>query len=125
MLIIIGKLLVLTLESIQLRSTTLQHRARRSRVIHANVLLYIFRRDAEHHDDYRSWLERVVNGEAAYGISPQVLASVIRIGTHRRIYVHPNTTPEALAYCEAMLQPPTAASSSPAPATGHLHRPLS
>lgn len=70
-----------------------------------NVLLYAFRRDAERHDDYRSWLATVVNGEAAYGISPQVLASVIRIGTHRRIYVHPSTTPEALAFCEAILQP--------------------
>ena len=62
-----------------------------------NVLLYAFRRDAERHDDYRSWLDTVVNGEAAYGISPQVLASVIRIATHRRIYVHPSTTPETLA----------------------------
>ncbi|PYR16617.1 MAG: VapC toxin family PIN domain ribonuclease, partial [Acidobacteria bacterium] len=41
-----------------------------------NVLLYAFRRDAERHDDYRSWLDTVVNGEAAYGISPQVLAAV-------------------------------------------------
>ena len=61
-----------------------------------NVLLFAFRRDAERHDDYRSWLDTVVNGESAYGISPQVLASVIRIGTHRRIYVHPSRTPEAL-----------------------------
>jgi uncharacterized protein len=70
-----------------------------------DVLLYAFRRDAEHHDVYRAWLEQVVNGEAAYGISPQVLASVIRIGTHRRIYVQPSTTSEALAFCRALLQP--------------------
>jgi toxin-antitoxin system PIN domain toxin len=70
-----------------------------------NVLLYAFRRDAERHDDYRSWLDTLVNGEAAYGISPQVLASVIRIGTHRRIYVHPSTMPEAVAFCDAILQP--------------------
>jgi uncharacterized protein len=70
-----------------------------------NVLLYAFRCDAERHDDYRSWLDTLVNGEAAYGISPQVLASVIRIGTHRRIYVRPSSTPEAVAYCDAILQP--------------------
>jgi predicted nucleic acid-binding protein len=35
-----------------------------------NVLLYAFRRDAARHADYHSWLENVVNGEAAYGISP-------------------------------------------------------
>ena len=70
-----------------------------------NVLLYAFRRDAARHGDYRSWLENVVNGEAAYGISPQVLASVVRIGTHRRIYVHPSTTREVLAFCDAILEP--------------------
>ena len=62
-----------------------------------NVLLYAFRRDAERHDDYRSWLDTVVNGEAAYGLSPQVLASFIRIGTHRRIYLSPTNTRPALS----------------------------
>jgi predicted nucleic acid-binding protein len=90
-----------------------------------NVLLYAFRRDAERHDDYRSWLERVVNGETAYGTSPQVLASVIRIGTHRRIYVHPSTTSEALAFCDAPLQPGNCAVVQPGPPLGHLHEPLS
>ena len=70
-----------------------------------NVLLYAFRRDAARHGDYRSWLENVVKGEGAYRISPQVLASVVRIGTHRRIYVHPSTTREALAFCDAILEP--------------------
>jgi toxin-antitoxin system PIN domain toxin len=70
-----------------------------------NVLLYAFRRDSARHRDYRGWLENVVNGEAAYGISPQVLAAVIRIGTHRRIYVHPSTTVEAFAFCDAILAP--------------------
>ena len=98
--------------------------ARRAFVIlpDVNVLLYAFRRDAARHGDYRSWLETVVNGEAAYGISPQVLASVIRIGTHRRIYMHPSTTREALAFCDALLEPNTARSSGPAPATGASSR---
>jgi predicted nucleic acid-binding protein len=34
-----------------------------------------------------------------------MLASVIRIGTHRRIYVRPRTTPEALAFRDAILEP--------------------
>ena len=91
-----------------------------------NVLLYAFRRDAERHDDYRSWLDKLVNGEAAYGISPQVLASVIRIGTHRRIYVHPSTTPEAVAFCDAILQPDHC-TRRPAgrPPLGYLHEPMS
>src|SRR5262249_635087 len=47
----------------------------------------------------------LVNGDAAFGISPRVLASVIRISTHRRIYVHPSTAPEALAFSNTILQP--------------------
>ncbi len=70
-----------------------------------NVLLYAFRRDAERQDEYRAWHDTVANGEAAYGISPQVLASAVRICTHRRIYVRPSTTSEALAFCDVILQP--------------------
>jgi len=70
-----------------------------------NVLLYAFRRDAARHDEYRSWLEDVVNGDAAYGISPHILCSVVRIATHRAIFMQPSTTPEAIGFCEALLQP--------------------
>ena len=70
-----------------------------------NVLLYAFRRDAERHDEYHAWLETAVNGDAAYGVSPQVLAALVRISTHRQIYRHPSTTSEALAFCEALVQP--------------------
>ena len=80
-----------------------------------NVLLYAFRRDAAQHDTCRAWLEAVVNGEAASGLSPQVLASVVRIATRRRSYVHPSTTAETLAFCEAMLQPPQCAVVQPGP----------
>ncbi len=70
-----------------------------------NVLLYAFRRDSARHDEYHAWLEEVVNGDAAYGMSPQVLSGLVRICTHRRIYVHPSPTAEALTFCEALLQP--------------------
>ena len=55
-----------------------------------NVLLYAFRSDAENHAAYRTWLEGVVNGDTAYGMSPQVLASVIRLATHPRIFARPD-----------------------------------
>ena len=70
-----------------------------------NVLLYGFRRDSARHDEYREWLEDVVNGEAAYGLSSQVMSAVIRISTHRRIYLQPSTLAEALKFCEVLLQP--------------------
>lgn len=70
-----------------------------------NVLLYAFRRDSPRHAAYRAWLEDVVNGHTAYGIAPQTLASLIRISTHRAVYIRPSTLAEALAFCNAMLRP--------------------
>ncbi len=70
-----------------------------------NVLLYAFRRDSVKHAESRRWLEAVVNGAAAFGMSPQVLASVVRISTHRGIFVQPSTLAEALAFCRAVTAP--------------------
>jgi hypothetical protein len=72
----------------------------------ANVLVYAFRSDAERHAQYRSWLEAVVNGEAAYGMSPQVLSSMLRIVTHRRVFARPDRLDEALAFCSMLLEQP-------------------
>lgn len=73
-----------------------------------NVLLYAFRSDSEDHTRYRDWLEDVVNGPEAYGISPQVLASVVRLSTHSRIYRDPSRVEEALGFCTVLLQQPNA-----------------
>jgi toxin-antitoxin system PIN domain toxin len=71
-----------------------------------NVLLYAFRSDVEEHDAHRIWLEEVINGEAAYGMSPQVIASVIRIATHPRIFAHPSRLADALAFASVVLEQP-------------------
>jgi uncharacterized protein len=71
-----------------------------------NVLLYAFRSDAEKHAAYRTWLDGVVNGEMAYGISPQVLASVIRLATHPRIFARPSRLADALAFTSVLLEQP-------------------
>jgi toxin-antitoxin system PIN domain toxin len=70
-----------------------------------NVLLYAFRRDSERHKEYRSWLDAVVNGDTAYGVSPQTLASLVRIATDRNIFAQASTLSEALRFCEAVLEP--------------------
>jgi uncharacterized protein len=71
-----------------------------------NVLLYAFRSDAENHAAYRNWLEGVLNGEMAYGMSPQVLASVIRLATHPRIFVRPDSLADAVAFASVLLDQP-------------------
>jgi toxin-antitoxin system PIN domain toxin len=70
-----------------------------------NVLIYAFRRDSAQHAKYREWLQGVVDGPNAYGVSPQVLASVLRICTHPRVFRQPSSATEALVFCEALLEP--------------------
>lgn len=78
-----------------------------------NVLIYAFRTDSEDHGKYKAWLESVVNGPAAYGISPQVLASVVRICTHPRIFTHPSSRFDVFAFCQVLLERPNATITEP------------
>jgi toxin-antitoxin system PIN domain toxin len=71
-----------------------------------NVLLYAFRDDSVDHSRYHGWLEGLVNGDEAYGMSPQVLSSVVRIATHRRIYVSPSRLEDVLAFARVLLEQP-------------------
>ena len=71
-----------------------------------NVLLYAFRDDATEHDRYHGWLEDLVNGDEASGMSPQVLCSVVRIATHPRIYVSPSRLEDTLAFARVLLEQP-------------------
>jgi len=47
-----------------------------------NILLYAFRNEAPEYIRFRQWLESVVTGSEAYGMSPQVLW---KIGTLPRL----------------------------------------
>lgn len=78
-----------------------------------NVLIYAFRTDSEDHPRYKKWLESVVNGPAAYGIAPQVLASVVRITTHPRIYRRPSSHANVFEFCRLLLQQPNATVTTP------------
>lgn len=73
------------------------------------------RPDSSKHREILAWLEAVVNGSEAYGISPQVLASVIRISTHPRIYAQPSTLEEGLAFSKALCEQPNATLVEPGP----------
>ena len=68
-----------------------------------NLLLYAFRKDTPDHAKYRDWLSDIVNGSAAYGISPQVLANVIRVATHPRIYKVPSRLDQATAFASLLI----------------------
>lgn len=80
-----------------------------------NVLLYAFRSDSAGHGRYRVWLEGLVNGDEAYGMSPQVLCSVARIATHARVYVSPSRLDDALAFARVLLEQPQCTVVTPGP----------
>lgn len=71
-----------------------------------NVLLYAFRADSRDHERYKQWLEAIVNGVAAYGISPQVLGAVIRISTHPRIFARPSPLELVLEFAGVLMDQP-------------------
>jgi uncharacterized protein len=71
-----------------------------------NVLLYAWRTDSPEHAAHRRWLEDVLNGEMAYGMSPQVLASMIRLATHPRIYARPSRLADTQAFVSLLLEQP-------------------
>lgn len=68
-----------------------------------NILVHAFRADTPNHGICRRWLDGVVNGDARYGMSPQILSSVIRIATHPKVFVIPSSTDEMLEFCDILL----------------------
>jgi toxin-antitoxin system PIN domain toxin len=85
-----------------------------------NVLIYAFRADSNDHARYKAWLEEIVNGPSVYGMSPQVLASVVRICSHPKIFVQRSGIDELLEYCGALMNQPNASLVVP----GDVHWPL-
>jgi len=71
-----------------------------------NVLIYAFRSDTDRHAICRPWLEEVVEGDSRFGISPLVLAAVVRITTNPRVFKMPSAIEESLAFCNNLLGQP-------------------
>jgi toxin-antitoxin system PIN domain toxin len=89
-----------------------------------NVLLYAFRRDSERHADYRNWLESAINAEMAYGMSHQVLAGVIRVATHPRIFQRPSRLDEVMAFASILIEQPNCQIVQPGPRHWRIFRDL-
>lgn len=71
-----------------------------------NVLIYAFRSDLPRHAICKSWLDGIVAADALFGLSPAVLAAVIRVTSNPRIFREPSPVEEALAYCDNLLAQP-------------------
>jgi len=71
-----------------------------------DVLIHAFRSDSSDHERCRLWLQKCVDGDSSFGVSPQVLTGVVRVTTHPRIFVQPSPLEEVLEFCGALLEMP-------------------
>jgi toxin-antitoxin system PIN domain toxin len=67
-----------------------------------NVLVYAHREDARDHAHHRAWLEEVVNGPQAFGVSDLVLSGFLRVVTHPRVFPTPTPMERALEFVEVL-----------------------
>jgi hypothetical protein len=71
-----------------------------------NVLIYAFRRDSARHGISKAWLDKVINSDMQFGVSPLALSAVTRITTNPRIFAQPSSIEEAFRYCDNLLGQP-------------------
>lgn len=71
-----------------------------------NILVQAFRSDTSDHAVCKKLLERVINGEGRFGLSPQVLSSLIRITTHPKVFKEPSGLGEVVGFCEILMAQP-------------------
>ena len=78
-----------------------------------NVLVYAHRVDTADHQAYRTWLEGIINGDQAYGVSDLILSSFLRIVTHPHVFNPPSNLDAAQAFTELVRRQPNAVSIVP------------
>ena len=83
------------------------------RLIDVNVRVYAFRRDAPDHKAYADWLDQVINGREAFGLSDLVLSGFLRVVTHPRVFSPPTPLAPALAFAQAVRSAPQAVPIAP------------
>ncbi len=71
-----------------------------------NILVHAFRSDAPDHAACRTWLNGIVNGDASYGMAPQVLSAMIRVVTHPKVFAIPSGLDEVFQFCDILLTQP-------------------
>jgi toxin-antitoxin system PIN domain toxin len=89
-----------------------------------NVLVYAHREDTVHHAACHRWLESVLNGDAAYGVSGIVLSGFVRVVTHPKVFTKPTGIADALAFAEQVREQPNCVPVDPGPHHWEIFRRL-
>lgn len=80
-----------------------------------NVFVYAHRKDTHAHAACRAWVEALVNGDEAYGVSELVLSGFVRIVTHPRVFARPSPLADALAFTAQLRNRANAVAIAPGP----------
>lgn len=73
-----------------------------------NVLVYAYRREADHHERYAAWLSETAGGDEDLGLLEPVLLGFVRVVTNPRVFADPAPTVDALGLVDALLAAPSA-----------------
>jgi toxin-antitoxin system PIN domain toxin len=65
-----------------------------------NVLVYAHNASAIDHLRYKEWLDGIIAGNEAYGISDLVLSGFLRVVTNPRVFTPPSPLNDAIAFAE-------------------------
>ena len=80
-----------------------------------NVLVYAFRPDLEEHADHRAFVQGLVDGDEAFGLSSLVLSGFLRVVTHPRVFAQPDPIDDALAFAESLRESERSVAIEPGP----------
>jgi len=78
-----------------------------------NILVYAHREDAPRHREYLNWVNRVLNSDAAFGVSDLVLSGFLRVVTHPRVFRDPTPLDRALTFAVSIRDHPNAVTLAP------------
>ena len=71
-----------------------------------NVLVYAYRTEDPRHPEYLAWLENLIGGTQAYGMSDLVLSGFLRVVTNPRAFQDFSRIEDALVFAERLRSPP-------------------
>ena len=80
-----------------------------------NVLVYAFRSDMTEHALHHAFLQGLLDGDEAFGLSAQVLSGFLRVVTHPRIFATPDPIDEAMAFTTILRESDRAVAVEPGP----------
>jgi hypothetical protein len=73
-----------------------------------NILVFAYRRESDHHDEYHRWLQTVLTGPEDLALVDHCLTGFLRIVTNPRIYVDPAPATEAAVFVDQLRLSPRA-----------------